>query len=260
MTARAALGALAQRGMVERDVGRGTFVSPTKLRHDLRRFAGFTETARREGLAPDAQVRSLEQIPAPDAVAGALKIDPGDAVYRVQRLRLADAAPLALEDSWIPARRFPGLLDHEMRGSLYALMRDAYGLEPVRAIEHLEPALADAARADTLGIEPGAPLMLITRIAFAAGDVPVEFARDHHRGDRVRFIVEASTAIPDARRPQGDRESDQRANAAIEVASDSAAGRSASRLRSTRMSSSSSGSPRAGSSTLASNTSTRSVE
>jgi DNA-binding GntR family transcriptional regulator len=40
--------------------------------------------------------------------------------------------------------------------------------------------------------------MLVTRVAFTGDGVPVEFARDHHRGDRARFVVEVATRIPDA--------------------------------------------------------------
>ncbi len=196
MTARAALGTLAQRGMLERDVGRGTFVSRAKIEHDLARFAGFTEMLRREGLSPKARIRAINEVGAPDVVARALQIAVGDPAYRIERLRLADDEPLTLEDSWVPVALFPGLLDHDMRDSLYALMRDVYLRPPVRAVERLEPTLADPRQAQALGVAPGAPLMLITRVAFSVDDTPVEFARDHHRGDRARFVVEASTPIP----------------------------------------------------------------
>jgi GntR family transcriptional regulator len=196
MTARAALGSLAQRGLLDRDVGRGTFVAQHKLEHDLGRFAGFTEMMRREGLSANARIRAINELAAPDTVARALELGAGAPVYRIERLRLAGDEPLTLEDSWVPVDRFPGLVDHDMRGSLYALMRDVFGFPPVRAIERLEPALAEPHQAQALRISPGQPLMLITRVAFSAGGTPVEFARDHHRGDRARFVVEASTPIP----------------------------------------------------------------
>ena len=198
MTARAALSSLAQRGLLERDVGRGTFVAKAKLEHDLGEFAGFTDMLRREGRAPQARIRAINELTLPAAIAGELKIEVGDPVFRIERLRFADDEPLTLEDSWVPAERFPGLLDHDMRGSLYALMRDVYDAAPVRAIERLEPVLADETQSEALGIEVAAPLMLITRVAFTADGLPVEFARDHHRGDRARFVLEAATKIPES--------------------------------------------------------------
>jgi GntR family transcriptional regulator len=195
MTARAALASLARRGLLERDVGRGTFVARAKLDHDLNAFAGFTEMVHRQGLSANARIRAINELAAPDAVARELQIAPGDPVYRVERLRFADDEPLTMEDSWVPAERFPGFLDHDMRGSLYGLMRDAYGFPPVRAVERLEPTLAETHQAEALGVAVGAPLMLVARVAYAADDTPVELARDHHRGDRARFVVHVTTAI-----------------------------------------------------------------
>jgi GntR family transcriptional regulator len=195
MTARAALAALADRGLLDRDVGRGTFIARAKLAHDLSNFGGFTEMARRQGLAATARIRAINEVPMPDGVARELALEPGASAYRIERVRLAGEEPLTLEDSWVPAERFPGLLDHDVRGSLYELMRDAYDLAPVRAVERLEPALADEHNAAALGVARGDPLMLVERVAYTADDIPVEFARDHHRGDRARFVVHVSTPL-----------------------------------------------------------------
>jgi GntR family transcriptional regulator len=198
MTARAALSSLAQRGLLDRDVGRGTFVAPGKLEHDLGRFSGFTEMIRREGHAPQARIRALHELPAPEKVARELHIEAGDVVFRIERLRFADDEPLTLEDSWLPAERFPGLLDHDMRNSIYELMRDVYDAVPVRAVERLEPVLAEDHQARALGVDVGAALMQISRVAYTRAGIPVEFARDHHRGDRARFVVESVTNISES--------------------------------------------------------------
>ena len=47
---------------------------------------------------------------------------------RIQRLRSTGGRPLVLEDSWLPAERFPGLLERDLSGSVYALMRDCLRL------------------------------------------------------------------------------------------------------------------------------------
>src|SRR4051794_29153694 len=49
-TVRQALDALAGRGLVERGVGRGTFVAATKVEHRLNDVAGFTDQMARAGL------------------------------------------------------------------------------------------------------------------------------------------------------------------------------------------------------------------
>lgn len=196
LTARAALDSLARRGVLERGPGRrGTRVARSNLVYDLGDFAGFTQLARRRGVAASARIRSLSQVPAHAAAAAALGVEESTPLYRIERVRFAEREAVMLEESWIPAGLFPGLLDRDLRGSLYALMRDAYDRAPVRAVERLQAELAGEAAAEAMGLEPGSPLMLVERVAYDARDTPVEFARDHHRGDRATFVVDVSTRI-----------------------------------------------------------------
>jgi GntR family transcriptional regulator len=197
MTVRQALASLAARGVLERGVGRGTFVAEPKVEHDHTRVAGFTAQMEAAGLEPGAKVLQAAVGPAPPEVADALALGDGAAAVHVARLRSGGGQPLTLESSWIPDERFPGFLEQDLRGSLYALMRDAYGLAPVRAVERLEPVLAGAAEAEALGVAPRSPLMLVERTAYAADGTPVEHARDRHRGDRARFVVEVATEVVD---------------------------------------------------------------
>jgi GntR family transcriptional regulator len=159
MTLRQALDALARRGLLERGVGRGTFV-----RAPARDFA--------ERLA-DAEARVL------------LARSDGEELH-VRRLRLAGGRPLALEDARFPAARFPGLLERDLTGSLYALLRE-YGQEPVRFRERLVAVAAGEVEARALELRPGAPVMLVERTGHAADGGAVEHTREHHRG---AFVVE----------------------------------------------------------------------
>ncbi len=195
MTVRQALGSLAARGLVVRWVGRGTFVRETgAVLHHRTRVAGFTEEVERQGLEAGARILDAGQRTAPDQVAQALGIEPGAPVVRLERVRLVSGRPTTLEDTWVPADRFPGLLEHDLSGSLYALMRERYTLGPVSATERLEPVAARAAEARALDVPEGSPLMLVVRIAYARDGTPVEFAHDRHRGDHARFVIRV---VPD---------------------------------------------------------------
>ncbi len=195
MTVRQALSSLAARGLVERGVGRGTFVAARKLDHDLTRVTGFTDWLDRHGLEPDSRVLEKKELEASWAIAAALEITPRARVARIRRLRLGGGVPLVLEDAWLPADAFPRLTEHDLDGSLYAIIRDAYGREPARAIERLEPATARAYEAKTLGLVTGAPLMRVERTVYDRDGVPLEFARERHRGDRARWIVRVSSDV-----------------------------------------------------------------
>ena len=45
----------------------------------------------------------------PEDLAQKLKLQAGDPVLRIRRLRLADSIPMAIEESHIPLKQFPGL-------------------------------------------------------------------------------------------------------------------------------------------------------
>ncbi len=191
MTLRHALGELARRGLVTKAVGRrgGTFVAAAKLEQDLTTLAGFSEQLRRGGMVAGARVLGAAQRPAGPAAAAALRLAQGDPVFSVRRLRLADGKPIAVEHSQFPAARFPGLLDRPLGGSLYELMELQYGHRPHRARESLEPVMAGRREAEELSVPPGAPLLLVERIAYGRSGLPLEFARDLFRGDRTRVVV-----------------------------------------------------------------------
>ncbi len=116
------------------------------------------------------------------------------------RIRLADGSPFSLEHAKLPARRFPGLLELPLGGSVYELIEEHFGARPTEAVERIEVAAASAAEAAILDIEPGAPLMAITRTTTDPDGEPIEFSRDLFRADRTRIVVhtEAGTsrAVP----------------------------------------------------------------
>lgn len=190
-TLRLALHDMERAGVVTRRPGRGggTFVAVPRVERDLASFAGLGEYIRRQGLEAGARVIGLAVTAAGPAVAEALQIAPGDPIVAVDRIRLAGGEPIALERSRFPAERFPGLAERALGGSLYDLMRDEYGLEPVRAVERIQPVAAQPGVAELLGVEPGTPLLAVERVAYDAGGLPLEHADDLFRGDRTRVTV-----------------------------------------------------------------------
>jgi GntR family transcriptional regulator len=186
MTLRQALGALEQQGRLVRSKGRygGTFVAEPKL--ELAGTSALSDQLRELGLAAGARVLSaIERDAEPD------EAELGRRVYAIERVRLANGEPVALERGAYSVDAFPDLLEGPLEGSLYELIRARYEEVPVRAVERLEPALAREEEAASLGIEPGAPVMLVDRTAYSAGGRAVERSRDIFRGDRTTVVWEA---------------------------------------------------------------------
>ena len=176
MTVRQALQTLESRGLLRRTIGRsgGSFVAQPKLERDLGTFSGLSEQLRRQGVAAGARVVSARE---------------ADGAIEIVRVRLADGEPFALERSSFPGDRFRGLLDLDLTASLYDLLAEHFDAAPVRAVERIEPVLADADEAEALALPVGAPLMLVDRTAYDDAGLVVETARDVFRGDRTRIVA-----------------------------------------------------------------------
>lgn len=191
MTLRQALDGLARRGVLVRTPGRagGAFVAEPKIDCDLTGLAGFTEQMRRAHRTAGAHVVAADTVEADVDVAAGLDVAPGAQVHEVVRVRSADGTALAVERSWFPATQVPDLLAHPLTGSLYELLAGRYGLAPHTAVEYLEPVTGGAEDARLLGVPAGAALMQVERVARTVAGVPVEYAKDRYRADRVRLMI-----------------------------------------------------------------------
>ncbi len=75
--------------------------------------------------------RHPAQSPPRAELAQQLGLPPRAPVYRIERLRFADAFPIAVETSWLPAERFPGLTRQiRAHASLHAILGRRLRHEP----------------------------------------------------------------------------------------------------------------------------------
>jgi GntR family transcriptional regulator len=195
-TLRQALGALEGLGAVRRVPGRGggTFVSKSKIERDLSSVIGVPALLREQGFTAGSRVVSAGIVAADDATARSLAVDPGDLVTEIVRIRLADGAPLSLENARFPALRFPSLLELPLGGSIYDLLAERYGVRPVEAIESIEAVPAGFHEAAVLDVPLGIPLLAITRTTFDQTGSPFELSHDLFRADRTRILVRTKGA------------------------------------------------------------------
>lgn len=187
-TVRQALARLSEEGLVQRRRGRGTFaVDPDHLDH-LFGIGSLAVTLRSLGVAESSVVRSQELRPAGPAGA-VLGIPPGEPVVYVERLRLGDGDPLALDRSWLPVSVASELLDADLTsGSLYAALARHCGVRVTGGSEHLRPAAGSPEERSLLGLPADQALFVMERSALAGADV-VEHRQTLLRGDRYELFA-----------------------------------------------------------------------
>ena len=216
ITIRRALTELAREGRIERTRGRGTTVLHPRIERDFAEALSFSAEMERRGLHPATRLIAARPEPAGEGVATGLGLQPGSPTIYVERLRLAGGEPLLLEQAYLPAERFPGLLDADLEHeSLYDLLAHRYGTRIVRAREALEPVLLRAREARLLEQPARTPALLIEGIASAVDDRPVEFSRTFVRGDRTRYYVERTVYRPDRMGAPDARQEEEPAHATV---------------------------------------------
>jgi GntR family transcriptional regulator len=192
MTLRQALAAIEAKGLIRRSRGRfgGNFIETPRLEFDHIGLPGFTEQLRRLDMAAGARViRAATRQPTAN-VRHALGLKRGAPVHEIIRMRSANNTPVLLEETYLPAARFPRLLTADLTGSIYTLMAD-FNNPVFSADEHIEATPASESSAELLGIAVGDPLLVVTRTAYDRNDVPVEFSYDYFRSDRTRIRVKS---------------------------------------------------------------------
>jgi GntR family transcriptional regulator len=184
-TVRKSIESLIADDVLHRVHGKGTFVSRPRLESRLH-LASFTQDMRRRGLTPSTTVLGVEADRPTDEISKALGLGRSGLAWRVDRIRLADQQPIALEKGWYPQALLPGLDRMDLSGSLYDLFATTYGLGVDSAEQTLWGESADGTTARRLDAPLHTPLLVFRRISQAGGR-PLEYVVSRYRGDRYQI-------------------------------------------------------------------------
>jgi GntR family transcriptional regulator len=184
-TMRAAIKQLVDKGLLVRRRGIGTMVAPKPVRRAVA-LTSLYDDLKQAGREPQTRVLALEEALCPPDVAEHLGLGPTAPVLRFDRLRVAGSDPIALMHNVVPA----GLLEIEKedleRTGLYDLFRGS-GIAPHIATQRVGARKAGAEEAELLEIEPGDPVLTMTRIAYDTNGRPIEYGSHRYPAESYWF-------------------------------------------------------------------------
>jgi GntR family transcriptional regulator len=182
---------LAKEGYVYRVQGRGTFVRAQVAEEKIAILSSFSESLRAQGMEPELHVLRQELVPTPPPVARALRTRERK-VLVIERLASVAGEPVALLTAYLSQRTFPGLTSFPLEGrSLYAVLREEFGVTMSRAESVVEVARCGADHARLLHLAAGAPVLQVEGTTFDDAARAVEFATVRYRADRFKFRLES---------------------------------------------------------------------
>ncbi len=188
-TARQAVTRLVNEGLLDRSAGRGTFVASRQpLAYPVRDLLGFNRRIIDSGHIPSSRVVDVSVV---DRSAAPESFEFAATVHRllsIERVRLADHTPVALEHIFLPWPRFAGLADIDLQSAgIYDTLEADFGVEIQLGDFSLVIADLDPQQAELLEDEPGAPVFLMTGSVTDGQGTVVAGVSSYYRRDAFSF-------------------------------------------------------------------------
>jgi GntR family transcriptional regulator len=180
-TIRQAIGELVYMGLLERKRSKGTSVATGQLEATLHNLASFTNEMMSDNFDLKTRIVEFKYILPPHLIADILHLKTHETVALMERVRFVDEKPIAVERWYAPLKLFPRI-DQKMfdetgmRQSTYYILMENYGCRISNAEDKVSAVGVEAHEAHILGIEPGRPVLMRTRISYQSENKPATYA------------------------------------------------------------------------------------
>lgn len=190
-TVRKALDDMTAAKLLVRRQGKGTFVASHDEARILFQFFKLKPDAG-ERAFPESEVLACDPADADVDEAAKLGLFPGEPVIRIRRLRSIEGRVCIVETITLPVALFDRIESQPVPNNLYELYARAHGVTVAGGSERIKAVAADASTARLLGLDVGAPLLLIDRVATALDGRPVERRLSLCATEHVSYVTELS--------------------------------------------------------------------
>lgn len=191
MTARRALEALENEGLVYSTERRGRFVSPGRLKYNVSKMVSFVANAQAHNVDLKIDVIEAVESTADARLATLLEQPEGSDIIEYTRLFHSGAHPIFIETEYLPAARFPGFLEHDLRQSTTRILDQGYGTSANTGDIVIRMRGVHATEARLLSIAASHTVIELEQVIRDQAGVPFCFGRQVWRGELAEFSAHA---------------------------------------------------------------------
>ncbi len=182
---RLAMDKLAREGLIVRQRGKGTYVAPERISHDLAGLSGLSEGLGLQGMA-ETTLLTFQAMRRSKSDESAL---PYDVVVHGERAYRIEGVPIALARFDLHPRAGSVSAEEAAGHETHAILTRLLGFTIERAETRIRAQLPDRDVAMALGVSEHDPVLTLRRVTYATGDIPVERTIVYIRSDRYEFAL-----------------------------------------------------------------------
>lgn len=187
MTIRQAIANLVHKNVLYRIPGKGAFVSKEVIEKKLE-IESFSDDMKKRGLIPGSKVIEFERINPKAEIKEKLKLADDANIYFLNRLRLADNEPMAIEYCYLPEKFFPNLIKYNMaKCSLYEIMKEDYNVHFYYMKQSIRAVTLTSRDAELLFGKSKGVGLVSERLIYNIEEEPIEYTKTIYNADRYAF-------------------------------------------------------------------------
>lgn len=193
MTIRQALNNLVKESLISRKRGIGTFVSVKdgiEVEESLKSLRSFSEDITSIGLTPTNKLLGFSTIEADEYLAEVLSIESGSEIFKIERCRLANHHPIAIETTYLPKKLVNRIDEKALNHSLYEYFEVALGYSIKKATKWIKASLMTEKDSLILEVAEDSPALELHQVTFINEGIPLEYVSCIYRADRYRFTID----------------------------------------------------------------------